>query len=383
MPLPFRLQPRTAFVDPSSPRKNRRHDPVDTSTITSPKRQKPKDPIETAKLGAMWGFSYQPDEPSSPQKKTKHPEKDRALFVDTASSFTASTEASSDFGWTDFGDDSPSSFKSRSFRKVLVSTQHVISAKSTSSSDCYPEAKMQLPPSHGSTFTPREITTKSSILNQPFEFWQELNVTFMDTYPKWTSHQRQRMIHHLVHFLELKVGMDEFVPTLFLLPTPVVEEAWKALVTETLLYLNVLHALQDFHGRPREMIHYSNRENRQLSQKERIDRIRRTQSLFWLYFKEPMPVSIMDEYECDLEQSLQGLQRSGASFETSRWDAWTCPLSPAQSPSDQQGDMESRSRKATTTGTRATLNWRREEDADAPSDEEDSDVLCQLGMMEI
>jgi hypothetical protein len=129
------------------------------------------------------------------------------------------------------------------------------------------------------------------------------------------------------------------------------------------------------------MIHYSNRENRQVSPKERVDRIRRTQSLFWLYFKEPMPVSIMEEHECDLEQSPQRLQSSCASFETSRWDAWSYPQSPPKSSSSQQDDGKSRSRKAAS--TRATQSWRREEDTDVPSDEEDSDVLCQLGMMEI
>ena len=380
MTLPFRLQPRTTFVDASSPKKSGRRDAVDSATITSPKRQKPKDPIETAKLGAMWGFSYQPEETLSPDKKTNHPSKDRTLFSDTASSFTASTEASSDFGWTDFGDDSPSSFKSRSFRKVVVSKPLFPFTKSPLSQ--YPDTLGQ-PPIRSSSFTPRQIATKASILDQPFEFWQELNVAFVDACPTWTGHQRKRMIHHLVHFLELKVGMDEYVPTLFLLPTPVVEEAWKTLVTETFLYLNVVHALQDFHGRPRAMIHYSNRENRQVSYKERIDRIRRTQSLFWLYFKEPMPVTITEEHEGDLEQSPPKPQLSFAPFESSRPHVSTCPQSLPVPHSHQQKDIESRSWNGTTARNTVTQNRRRREETDAPSDEEDSDVLCDLGMMEI
>ncbi len=134
-----------------------------------------------------------------------------------------------------------------------------------------------------------------SILDRPFQYWQALNTIFKEVYPDWTSYQRGRMIHHLVHFLELKIGMDEYVPTGLLLPTSVVELAWRALVMETSLYLEVIYALQDFHAKDREMIHYTFIMNQMLSPKETEDKIRRTQSLFVLYFKEAMPSSINDE----------------------------------------------------------------------------------------
>ena len=134
-----------------------------------------------------------------------------------------------------------------------------------------------------------------SILDRPFRYWQELNSVFKEVHPGWTSYQRGRMVHHLVHFLELKVGINEYVPTGLLLPSPVVEDAWKALVLETSLYLHVTYAIQDFHQKEREMIHYTFLSNRNLPPKEAEDKLRRTQSLFHVYFKEPMPMQIEDE----------------------------------------------------------------------------------------
>jgi hypothetical protein len=134
-----------------------------------------------------------------------------------------------------------------------------------------------------------------SILDHPFEYWQQVNVILKEVCPAWTSYQRGRIIHHLIHFLELKIGKDEYVPTGLLLPTPVVELAWRALVMETSLYVKITHALQDFHQKPRSIIHCTLVSNRDLSHYKVEDKIRRTQSLFLVYFKEIMPSTIEDE----------------------------------------------------------------------------------------
>lgn len=134
-----------------------------------------------------------------------------------------------------------------------------------------------------------------SVLDRPFKYWHELNLLFKEVHPQWSPYQRGRMIHHLIHFLELKIGLDEYIPTGLLLPTAVVDLAWRALVMETRLYLQVIHTLQDFHAKDQEMIHYTFLLTRELVPKEREDKIRRTQSLFRVYFKEIMPCSINDE----------------------------------------------------------------------------------------
>lgn len=133
-----------------------------------------------------------------------------------------------------------------------------------------------------------------SVLDRPFPYWKELDELFRCVFP-WTLYQRGRMMHHLIHFLELKLGLDEYVPTGLILPTLVVDEAWRTLVMETTLYRKILNCLQDFHDKPRAMIHYSFVHCQGLSTKERLDKVRRTQSLFQVYFKEIMPSTIDDE----------------------------------------------------------------------------------------
>jgi hypothetical protein len=185
------------------------------------------------------------------------------------------------------------------------------------------------------------------------------------------------MIQHLVHFLELKIGMDEYVPTSLLMPTPIVEDAWKTLVLETFLYMNVLYALQDFHGRPRAFVHYTFRGHRLASQRERIDKIRRTQSLFWLYFKEPMPVTIMDEQQEDHQPESLTKPPSPVATNGSPRDAIASLSQPFLRPNKQV-----RSSKAKAKSSKVRHNGM-ENEQDAPSDEEVSDVLNGLGMMEI
>ena len=55
---------------------------------------------------------------------------------------------------------------------------------------------------------------------------------------------------------------------------------------ETQIYVKITHALQDFHLKPRGIIHYTFVSDQTLACKEAEDMIRHTQSLFFVYFKE-------------------------------------------------------------------------------------------------
>jgi hypothetical protein len=142
----------------------------------------------------------------------------------------------------------------------------------------------QLPP-RIITHTAATSTTFKSILHNPFALWQELDSVFSTLIPEWHSQERGSMIHHLVHFLELKIGMDEYSPSHSMLaPSPLIDQAWRALVLETQLYNRVTHAIQDFHYKPHRMIHYS------IFRSGDETKFRRTQSLFQVYFRDQMPV---------------------------------------------------------------------------------------------
>lgn len=131
-----------------------------------------------------------------------------------------------------------------------------------------------------------------SVLDRPFRFWKAVDSVLESTQPDWSPYQRGRLIHHLIHFLELKIGFDQYIPAGLLLPSPVVDEAWMALVLETKLYKQVTRHIQDFHGKPRKSIHFSMLAMNKGNQQERL---KRTQELFQLYFREQMPVTIEDE----------------------------------------------------------------------------------------
>lgn len=131
-----------------------------------------------------------------------------------------------------------------------------------------------------------------SVLDRPFRFWKGIDSVLESTQPDWSTSQRGRLIHHLIHFLELKIGFHEYIPAGLLLPSPVVDRAWMALVLETKLYKKVTRHIQDFHGKPRKSIHYSMLAMNKGNQQERL---KHTQELFQLYFREMMPVSIEDE----------------------------------------------------------------------------------------
>ena len=149
-----------------------------------------------------------------------------------------------------------------------------------------PAPQQQSPPP---TITSTAKSTRfESILDRPFTLWKEMDSVFSALIPEWRSQERGSMIHHLVHFLELKIGMDEYVPgQTMLAPSPLVDQAWRALVLETQLYNRVTHVIQDFHYKPYKMVHYS------IFRKGGDDtKFRRTQSLFQVYFREQMPVEL-------------------------------------------------------------------------------------------
>eukprot|EP00934_Nitzschia_sp_Nitz4_P005204 Nitzschia sp. Nitz4//scaffold234_size30613//28045//29166//NITZ4_007968-RA/size30613-processed-gene-0.23-mRNA-1//-1//CDS//3329543431//5194//frame0 len=157
------------------------------------------------------------------------------------------------------------------------------SVKETSSS--LPKSPLHKPASAHDQF--------ESILDHPFSHWSELNGLFKKNFADWTSYQRARMIHHLVHYLELKVAIDEYGPQGLLVPGPVLDEAWEALVREPSLYCKIVHSIQDFHHKPHRMIEYSALDINYIFEME--DKLVRTQSLFKVYFRETLPMLIEDD----------------------------------------------------------------------------------------
>jgi hypothetical protein len=145
-----------------------------------------------------------------------------------------------------------------------------------------------------------------SVLDRPFRFWKAVDSVLKSTQPDWSPYQRGRLIHHLIHFLELKIGFDQYIPAGLLLPSPVVDDAWMALVLETKLYKQVTRHIQDFHGKPRKSIHYSMLAMNKGNQQERL---KRTQELFQLYFREQMPVTIEDESSLPVSAALPRASR--------------------------------------------------------------------------
>jgi hypothetical protein len=146
----------------------------------------------------------------------------------------------------------------------------------------------------------RSCNRFESMLDRPFKYWKQLDEVFAALFSDWNQFQRGRMIHHLIHFLELKIGLDEYIPQGLLLPSPLVDQAWRGLVLESLLYKKITRSIQDFHGKPHnKMIHYTifSKSN------DSDSKLRRTQSMFQVYFLETMPLTIFDEEQ--QEQSPQ------------------------------------------------------------------------------
>jgi len=115
----------------------------------------------------------------------------------------------------------------------------------------------------------------------------------MNSVPQWNPTQRSFIIKNLIRFLEMRVIMDECSPTTSLLePTPLIGEAWRALIIETHLYPKVIRAIQSFHHRPKRMIHHSVRRSADPAAYQK--RLERTQALFSCYYDSQMPESLVE-----------------------------------------------------------------------------------------
>lgn len=141
-----------------------------------------------------------------------------------------------------------------------------------------------------------------SVLDRPFRFWKQLDAVLESCHPEWSLYQRGRLIHHIIHFLELKVVIDrdDIAEENLLLPSPLVDQAWKAVVLETRLYRQVTRHIQDYHNKPRSMIPYSLLAMRKGNLHERLER---TQYFFQAYFRETMPMAMDEEMETSSERN--------------------------------------------------------------------------------
>jgi hypothetical protein len=105
-----------------------------------------------------------------------------------------------------------------------------------------------------------------------------------------------------VRFLELKVLTEEFATDRPLLdPTPLVALAWQAVIHDSGLYIRTIHDIQEFHGRPRQMLKFSLQHN-EFHGKVDQERLDRTQVLFQAYYHERMIESLED---ADADMSLE------------------------------------------------------------------------------
>jgi hypothetical protein len=142
-----------------------------------------------------------------------------------------------------------------------------------------------------------------SVLDHPFNKWNDIDIVISIAEPEWGNQQRGCVIRQLINFLELKVVMDDYTPGPRVLdPSSVVAKAWKALLLETKLYQRVCCIIQDFHGRTRQMIHHSLTRG----DNDTGERLSRTQALFHSYFGGMMPTTI-DDIEIDSSSVLSSL----------------------------------------------------------------------------
>jgi hypothetical protein len=126
-----------------------------------------------------------------------------------------------------------------------------------------------------------------SVLTKPFRLWNNIEDLVAEFLPEWSPGERSYVIKNLLRFLELKVIMDEYEPNKLLAPTQLVAHAWHVLILETKLYRDVAFTIQDFHARPRRMIHHGlMSKSEKNGYEERLDR---TQSLFMSYYQSEMP----------------------------------------------------------------------------------------------
>ena len=140
---------------------------------------------------------------------------------------------------------------------------------------------------NGNTKTKSKPTSPCflSVLSAPFTAWNELENVIGEFCPDWSHTHRSYIVQHLIRFLELKVLMEEFATKRLLAPTPLLAQAWRALILDKTLHLQVIHDIQDFHGRPHQPLKFMlQKKDLDLCRGGNVDRLARTQHLFrWCY----------------------------------------------------------------------------------------------------
>ena len=140
-----------------------------------------------------------------------------------------------------------------------------------------------------------------SVLSSPFVPWNDLEIVIGEYFPEWSLTHRSYIVQHLVRFLELKVLTEEFATDKALLdPTPLVALAWQAVIHDSRLYLRTIHDIQEFHGRPTQMLKLSLPPN-EFNAGKKVDpeRLDRTQVLFQAYYCERM-IESLEEADADM-----------------------------------------------------------------------------------
>jgi len=138
-----------------------------------------------------------------------------------------------------------------------------------------------------------------SVLSSPFVPWNDLEIVIGEYFPEWSLTHRSYIVQHLVRFLELKVLTEEFATDKALLdPTPLVALAWQAVIHDSRLYLRTIHDIQEFHGRPTQMLKFSLPPN-EFNGKVDPERLDRTQVLFQAYYCERM-IESLEEADADM-----------------------------------------------------------------------------------
>ena len=134
-----------------------------------------------------------------------------------------------------------------------------------------------------------------SVLSVPFTAWNELENVIGEFCPDWSHTHRSFIVQHLIRFLELKVLMEEFATKRLLAPTPLLAQAWRALILDKKLHTQVIQDIQDFHGRPHQPLKFTlQKKDLELCRGGNVDRLARTQHLFQWCYGEAMLSSVED-----------------------------------------------------------------------------------------
>jgi hypothetical protein len=139
--------------------------------------------------------------------------------------------------------------------------------------------------------SPSKLRFKS-VLTQPFSHWNDIEDVIAEFMTEWSPSERSSIIQNLIRFLELKVILEEYESKKLLAPTQLVGHAWHVLILETELYRDVTIAVQEFHARPRRMIHHTLLRRHEKAEFEQ--RLKRTQRLFKAYYGAEMPGSLKE-----------------------------------------------------------------------------------------